>query len=163
MVFIKGYEGKYSITKDGKVFSHIRNKFLKYDLRNNYYAVKLGKYGKKIAVHRLVALTYIENVEDKPYINHIDGNKLNNNVDNLEWCTAKENINHAQMNGLMKVKTYPVFRRQKISNEEAIKICEAFKNGYSVLKLAKEYNVIRGTIYAILKKNKVDRRHYVIQ
>lgn len=162
MVYIKGYEGKYSITKDGKVWSHVRNKFLKDDLRGKYYAVKLGKYGKKISVHRLVAIAYIKNPENKPYINHIDGDKLNNNVSNLEWCTARENIHHAQMNGLMKVRTYPIKKRQKISDEEAERICNAYKNGYSVLKLAKDYNVIRGTIYAILRKNKIDRRKYVI-
>lgn len=160
MVFIKGYEGKYSVTKDGMVWSHIRNKFLKPDLRGKYYAVKLGKFGKKVSIHRLVAEGHIDNLNNKPYVNHIDGDRLNNNSDNLEWCTAKENINHAQMNGLMNVRTYPVFKRQKISDEEALKICEAFKNGYSVIKLAEEYGVIRGTIYAILRKNKVGRRHY---
>ena len=104
----------------------------------------------------------MSNEDNKPYVNHIDGNKLNNYVNNLEWCTAKENINHAQMNGLMKVRIYPVFRRQKISDKEAEKICNAYRNGYSVLKLAKEYNVIRGTIYAILRKNNINRRTYGI-
>ena len=163
MVFIKGYENKYSITKDGKVWSHIRNKFLKQDLRRQYYAVKLGKYGKKISVHRLVALAFIDNIDNKPLVNHIDGNKLNNNVNNLEWCTSKENTNHAQMNGLMKIRVYPISRRQKISNEKANKVCKDFKHGYSALKLAKKYGVTRGAIYAILRKNKIDRRHYGIQ
>jgi len=162
MVFIKGYENKYSVTKDGRVWSHIRNKFLKHDLRGKYFAVKLGKFGKKISVHRLVALAFIENPDKKPYINHIDGNKLNNDVNNLEWCTAQENIHHAQMNGLMKVRTYPIKKRQKISDSEAEKICKSYENGYPVIKLAKEYKVIRGTIYAILRKNKINRRGYVI-
>lgn len=67
------------------------------------------------------------------------------------------------MNGLMNVRTYPVFKRQKISDKEALRICEAFKNGYPVIKLAEEYGMIRGTIYAILRKNKVNRRHYELQ
>ena len=66
------------------------------------------------------------------------------------------------LDGLQKVRTYPIMRRQKISDEEAEKVCELYKGGSSVITLAKKCNVIRGTIYAILRKNKIDRRHYVL-
>ena len=72
MRFINGYEDKYSVTKDGKIFSHITKRFLKQDLRGKYYAVKLGKYGKKISVHRIVAMAYIENTYNKSIINYKD-------------------------------------------------------------------------------------------
>ena len=161
MRFINGYEDKYSVTKDGKIFSHITKRFLKQDLRGKYYAVKLGKYGKKISVHRIVAMAYIENPDNKPFINHKDGNKLNNSLDNLEWCSAKENTFHAQFTGLMKVRTYPVFRRQKISNSEIANVHSLRNEGLSVIKIAKKYNVTRGAIYAILNKIKQKEKNVI--
>ena len=162
MVYIYGYEGKYSVTKKGEVWSHVRNIFLKQDLRGNYYAVKLGKFGKKLSVHRIVATAFIPNPFNKPEVNHKDGDKFNNKSSNLEWSTRKENIEHAQMNGLQKVRTYPVHRRQKISDKNAKKICELYKSGFSVIFLSEKYGVIRGTVYAILRKNKIERRRYVL-
>ena len=157
---IKGYEGKYSITSTGKVWSHIQNKFLKQDIRNGYYSVKLGKFGKKESVHRLVASCFISNTENKPCVNHIDGNKLNNNIENLEWCTHFENTYHAQQTGLMKIRTYPIFRRQKIPNSEIKQVCRKYISGCSAIKIAEEYNVTRGAIYGILNNNNINKRNY---
>lgn len=93
--------GKYSITEDGKVFNG--NKEIKPAVKNGYKQVCLFENGKRhyFSVHRLVALTFIPNSENKPQVNHIDGNKLNNTVSNLEWVTNAENMQHAERNNLI--------------------------------------------------------------
>lgn len=84
---------KYSVTKDGQVYSHINNIYLKPRVdKNGYKYVMLS--GKCYGVHRLVAITYIPNPDNKPQVNHIDNVKGNNHVDNLEWVTPFENVNH---------------------------------------------------------------------
>lgn len=83
--------------------------------RKGYKIVRVTINNKKrtFRIHRLVALNYINNPNNKPQVNHIDGNKDNNRYDNLEWCTNQENVNHAVKNGLWK----NVFEASKKSNE----------------------------------------------
>ena len=117
---IVGYEGLYQVSNLGRirsldryVNSAIKNsnkvikkgKILKPNPNwNNYLQVHLSKNGKgkMSVVHRLVAQTFIPNPNNLPQVNHIDGNKFNNSIENLEWCTAKENINHSWKLGLSK-------------------------------------------------------------
>ena len=116
---IKGYEGIYQVSNLGRVKALERTWYsgrngctkrtkpehiMKYRLAKNtgYCLLKLVKNGveKHVFVHRLVAETFIPNPNNLPEVNHIDGNKENNCVDNLEWCTEKENISHAIKNKL---------------------------------------------------------------
>jgi hypothetical protein len=94
---IPNYEGLYSVTWDGEVYSWIRKRILKPDLAKGYLRVTLckNKIYKRYTVHRLVALVFIDNPYDKKFVNHIDGNKQNNCVRNLEWCTSSENEKHS--------------------------------------------------------------------
>lgn len=88
----------YKISKDGVVINSITGKEIKQSIsRYGYKRVHLCKDGKMkfFFVHKAVALAFIENPDGKPYVNHKDGNKLNNNVENLEWCTPSENVLHA--------------------------------------------------------------------
>lgn len=101
---IEGFEN-YFISNLGNVKNNKFNKEKKLSKSKStlgYEVVLLYKHGKRTLfyVHRLVAIAFIPNPENKPQVNHIDGNKLNNNVYNLEWNTAKENINHAYDIGL---------------------------------------------------------------
>lgn len=87
----------YSVTDTGEVFSHITNKWLKPNLMSNgYKTVELFNKdkSKRLLIHRLVAEAFIENPLNLPFINHKDENKGNNDVENLEWCTAKYNQNY---------------------------------------------------------------------
>lgn len=92
---IPGYEGLYEVSNDGQVRSLFRyKKVLKPHLRGGYHNFQLwkDKTGKYIGAHRLVAMAFIPNPYGLPYVNHKDECKLNNNVENLEWCTPEYNF-----------------------------------------------------------------------
>lgn len=96
---IKGYETQYSVTESGLVFNKKINKIISICITGRgYNAVTLNK--KMHLLHRLVAIHFVPNPENKPQVNHKDGNKLNNHKDNLEWCTGSENMIHAYKTGL---------------------------------------------------------------
>ena len=92
----------YEISSLGKI-RNLQGKVLKTYIQNSgYEQIKINYQGLHIhkSIHRLVAEAFIPNPLNKEYVNHIDGNKLNNTVDNLEWCTNSENILHARKTGL---------------------------------------------------------------
>lgn len=98
----KYYNTKYSVSTDGEVRNDKNMKLLAQSSQEDYKFVNLTINGKiyRKRVHRLVAETFIDNPENKPYVNHIDGIRYHNNVDNLEWVTPKENTQHAIRIGL---------------------------------------------------------------
>jgi hypothetical protein len=109
--YIPGYEGLYGVNKSGEVFS-FKNGIRKLSLftkKTGYQTVSLSKDGNQttMLVHRAVMMAFVENTENKPCVNHINGIKYDNTIENLEWCTYKENMQHSVINGL--------FRRHDIS------------------------------------------------
>ena len=92
---IKNYEGLYAITPEGEVWSYKRKKFLKPGVnRYGYLYVNLWKDGKvkTYSLHRLVAEAFIPNPENLPQVDHIDGNKMHNFLNNLQWITNRDNV-----------------------------------------------------------------------
>ena len=146
---IDGYHGYYSITQCGKVFTHNRSRFLSTKLnQDGYVQVVLFKRGKRkvFLVHRLVGYAFIDNPENKPQINHINGIKVDNRKENLEWCTIQENITHSIDMGLKKSSLGEDHGISKLTNKQVLDIHEQLSNGIKQIALVKKYKVGRGTI-----------------
>lgn len=104
MKIIKNYEN-YLIDQDGNVYNNTTKKFLKGSIGEHgykYYRLSSNGIKKMFYAHRLVAENYIDNPNKLPVVNHIDGNKLNNNVNNLEWITYSDNTKHWKNNSEIK-------------------------------------------------------------
>ena len=126
---IDGFGGLYAITSRGRVWAYpnsTRSKghWLKPRIDNQGYA-KVGLYlGDKkykwIFIHRLVAIAYIPNPQNKPFINHKDFNRVNNNIENLEWCTHWENMNYSYVRGRFneEVRDNALKKAQRIAKEQ---------------------------------------------
>lgn len=161
---LEGFDFDYYVTKDGRVWTDCRKngieRFMKLVDQDGYKTVGLHINGKQkgFRVHRLVAMAFIPNPENKPYINHIDGNRSNNNVENLEWCTQKENVDHAinvlgrwsQSEKQSKAAHDTGILNRKLSMEDAREIRKLYGLGYSSLKLARMYSISKSRILAII-------------
>lgn len=161
---IKGYEGYYQISNKGKVKSLerrregkgekgiLKERLLKTTVNSDGYPlVKLyqkGK-GKSIKVHRLVVEAFIREDDSKEYISHIDGNKENNNVTNLERCTPSENIVHAYNNELNPVRLD--------LNKEQLK-CMYIDKCMDVKVIADKFNCSVTSVRNYLKKYKLNQK-----
>ena len=130
---IPGYEGLYSITKDGQVWSHKRQRFLTpYGRPGDYKTVSLQKDGKGkcLYIHRLVALTYVPNPNNYTEVNHIDEDKDHNWWTNLEWCDRKYNNNYGNRT-----------QRAAKAKRQAVYCVELDKTFSSIGEAAKETKV----------------------
>lgn len=154
---ILGFQG-YWVNRKGEVLGRKGKKLKLGKSTKGYYQITLKtKQGQKcFRIHRLVAKYFIynDNPKQKNQVNHIDGNKLNNNVDNLEWCTNEYNHNHKMENGLNVSLKGEEHGCSILTEKEVIDI---FKSKESYKNLIKKYNISKSTISSI--KNKRNWKH----
>lgn len=160
---IVGYEDQYQVSSFGNVRSKDRTRIARggctAPIRGRMRKCKISKAGYMVtnlckdaikthpSVHRLVALAFIPNPTDKPTVNHKDGNKLNNNVTNLEWSTHSEQMQHASDNDLLEVRGEPKF--SPVFKQKVFDYFEA--NEISISKLAKLFDISERTAGRIVK------------
>lgn len=149
------FDKNYLVTEKGEIFSIRRGgkpfRIKKQrDISGQYERVMLSE--KAYLVHRMVAITFIPNPEDLPQVNHKDGDKLNNVVSNLEWCTSGENQIHAYNNGLKKLPKGLLNGRQELTEEEVICIYNKLLQGESSKSMASIYGVTPTQITRIKAK-----------
>lgn len=102
IIYIDNQETNYSVSDSGEIKNNTTNKILKQQIQNGYChcTLSIKPKPKRCRVHRLVAQAFLDNPENKEFVNHKDGNRQNNCVDNLEWVTPSENTQHAVKTGL---------------------------------------------------------------
>jgi len=157
-------EGLYYASQSGEIWSSPKSggsqshdgKILKPQYsKDKYQQVTINIAGKRMTktVHRLVAITFVDNKDGKPQVNHIDCDKNNNSVENLEWCTAKENTNHAIKNGLISFGELAQKRKVEVTRKLLIEDIHdilrlRFKGKMSYFKIAD----IKGVAYTTIGK-----------
>jgi len=155
---IPGFKGRYKASKRGQILSCAPQKgeriISQRPNKDGYYTVTIGTKGRRKAlrVYRAVAETYIPNPENKPEINHIDGNKTNNNVSNLEWCTHKENVMHAIATGLFC--DGEDHRDAKLTVNDILEIRWLHTLGYNCAEIGRDYGFGRKHIWNIVNYKK---------
>lgn len=151
-LIIEGSNKKYLIDEYGNVFDIKENKFRKpIEHKKGYLKISFWINGKdkKKFIHRLVLETFnpVDNMATLQ-VNHIDGNKKNNHISNLEWCTQSENQKHAFANNLISRKGEKN-SQSKLSEEDVREIIRLSNKGISTLSLAHDFNISKHTIQAI--------------
>lgn len=156
---ISGFEGLYQVSNFGRVKSFYKHKthapgsVIQGSINTKgYQCVNLYKKDNKASkrVHQLVAQAFIDNPENKPQVNHIDGVKTNNRVDNLEWCTNTENSHHAFRTGLIKPLKGESNGRAKLTEKDVIIIRALHQEGVDYKILTKVFPVNNATMHKII-------------
>lgn len=172
---VKGYKGRYFVTKDGRVWSAPREwevgmgkirkhdgKWLRQQLdKSGYFTVKLCSEGnvRLNFVHRLVADAFLPKKKNKYHVNHIDGIKTNNHVSNLEWCTPRENAQHAAKLGLLNTARGEASGSSKLSDSDVAKVRSLHSQGIKQKEIASMFDVCPTTISRVVTRSTWNHLH----
>jgi len=143
---------KYLVTRDGNVWSEIHNRFLKQTTENGYMILNLRIDSKtyKKYVHRMVAEVYIPNPDNKPEVNHTYGDKSDNRVENLEWNTRLENMQHAYKNGLIN-NTGELHGHSQLTEADILEIYKLKDSGLKQREIAKRFSISENQVSLIVR------------
>lgn len=144
---------KYLISEKGDIFSVKNGIILKKRFKKNGY-IQYVLNGKHLIAHRLVAELFLPNKKNFPVVNHLDGDKRNNDYTNLEWCTYQHNMIHAHKTGLKKGRKGEGCNFSKLKKEQVYEIRALIKNGFKDVYLSKKFNVTRSNI-TLIRLNKI--------
>ena len=168
-VDIENYEGQYRISNFGNVWTTARKwtcgksntsnretpegivKTWKSIYGYEMVDLRLNSKTKKISIHRLVAMHFLNNINNLPMVNHIDGKKSNNRVDNLEWCDGDYNMKHAVETGL--IVSGEKNKHRLLSDAEANEVRKIYKYIKNQVKIANAYGVSQQTISRAVNKS----------
>lgn len=153
--FIPEIKDLYTVTSDGEFFSDNTGKMKTRNRAGTEYQIinfmKQDGTKKTYRAHRLVLMAFqpCENM-DKLQVNHIDGNKKNNKLENLEWCTSSENQKHAFKLGLQKARSGEQSNFSKLTKKDIKMIFEMYHKGFNVNKIAQKVHCSSSNVYRIL-------------
>jgi hypothetical protein len=148
----KGLEDVYLVSNLGNVKKIGKDNYHNKSMNGQgYYYVYNPLTKRVVSLHRIIANTFIPNKEEKPIVNHKDGNKANNNIDNLEWVTASENIKHAWDNNLIGVGGYKFKRNKKERKQKKEKKPRVVYDNYERDSNCKKLNSFRMSKELIIK------------
>ena len=136
----------YKVSKNGKIWSDVSRKFLKTKICNGYEMITITSKNITMSIHKIVALTFLENPDNKEQVNHKDGNKLNNAVENLEWCSNRENQIHKFKIGLGNNFTRKIGQYDLSGN-----LIKEFK---SIVSASKELDIGKSNIMGVLTNSR---------
>ena len=154
---IPNTKGYYWISNKGGLWSTRTNKLCKWSKNAKNYLFTTRTYKDRVLIivaHKEVTRAFLGNRPEGTEVNHIDGDKNNNSVENLEYITHQENIDHARINGLMSGQKGSDHHRSKLSEEDILPILRSIRSGRSQREIAKEYSV-DSSLIGLIVNNKI--------
>ncbi|MCS6281451.1 MAG: HNH endonuclease [Dolichospermum sp.] len=142
---IKGFEGYYTVNDSGEIKNMLTGKILKQSNSNGYRSVRLTKDKKRSvgSVHRIVASSFLDLCDKKKEVNHRNGLKNDNRIENLEWCNRKENVDHSIKHGLVNY-------AKKLDEFKVLAIHTFFISGKNLTEISKLYGISVSTVHEIV-------------